>query len=198
MVFGRTKRAIIGGQSSGLHGRPNSETKEHLRHRRARKIPSVVFQMMSVLIPFKIYTTRPAILENHSLSSHICCQIYRKFPWLTPVISSLQEISSTHKIIVNIKSRPGTLVIGHDYLHLPESIFTYVYYCLKKLQDITFVSAGLFTLQYTTAGLQCCQLQAEVSGQPVEKFSLILPYRYQISDCINQSFYKIQIQYNHT
>ncbi len=43
--------------------------KEHIRHRRARKIPSFVFLMMSVLIPFKIYTTCPAILENHSLSS---------------------------------------------------------------------------------------------------------------------------------
>jgi hypothetical protein len=39
------------------------------------------------------------------------------------------------------------LVIGHDYLNLPESIFTYVYKGLKKLDgDITFVSAGLFTL----------------------------------------------------
>jgi len=75
------------------------------------------------------------------------------------MISSLLEICSTHKINVNIKSRPGTLVIGHDYLNLPESIFTYVYKGLKKLDgEITFVSAGLFTLQYTTAGLQCCQL----------------------------------------
>jgi hypothetical protein len=39
------------------------------------------------------------------------------------------------------------LVIGYDYLNLPKSIFTYVYKGLKKLDgDITFVSAGLFTL----------------------------------------------------
>ncbi len=36
--------------------------------------------------------------------------------------SSLYEISSTHKINVNIYSRPDTLVIGHDYLNLPKSI----------------------------------------------------------------------------
>jgi hypothetical protein len=35
-------------------------------------------------------------------------------------------------------------VIGHDYLNLPESIFTYVYKGLKKLDgEITFVVSWL-------------------------------------------------------
>ncbi len=46
------------------------------------------------------------------------------------------------------------MVIGHDYLNLPESIFTYVYKGLKKLDgEITFVSAGC--LHSNTQQLAC-------------------------------------------
>jgi hypothetical protein len=74
------------------------------------------------------------------------------------------------------------LVICHGCLNLSESILTYVYKGLKELVgDITFVSAGLFTPKYTTAGLQCCQLLAEVFGHPVEKSSLILLFLLSLS-----------------
>ncbi len=81
-------------------------------------------------------------------------------------------------------------MIGHDFLNLPESIFTYVYKGLKKLdRDISFVSAGLFTLQYTTSALGSLRAEVAERGTQITQppcTSSYVRWRFCTTQCVKK------------